>query len=281
MMLEDIKRVSQISKKKVEYMERAFSGYMVLSMLAGIYVGFGIILIFTIGAPFAAASSAATRLIMGLSFGIALSLVIFAGSELFTGNNMFCLVGGLTREIGWDKIFLLSFLCYIGNLIGSLLLAWMVVASGTVSSLPQSDFIIKIASSKMNLPVSELFIRGILCNWLVCLAIWTAGRTQNDASKLILIFWCLFAFIGSGFEHSVANMTLLGIGLFLPHGESISWFGFARNLIPVTLGNIIGGGVFVGGLYWIVSPHRVINLQEKGLVVEGSRVQGIEESVSS
>ncbi len=281
MMMDDIKRVSQISQKKAAYMENSMSGYLVLSLLAGIYVGFGIILIFTIGAPFAAASSAATKLIMGLSFGIALSLVIFAGSELFTGNNMFCLVGGLTGEIGWDKIFKLSLICYIGNLAGSLLLAWLVVASGTLSFPPQSDFIIKVTSLKMNLPFYELFLRGILCNWLVCLAVWTAGRTQSDSAKLILIFWCLFAFIGSGFEHSVANMTLLGIGLFLPHGDSISWFGFAKNLIPVTLGNIIGGGFFVGGLYWIVSPHRVVNRQEKGLVVEGSRVQGIEESTSS
>jgi len=277
MMIEEIKNASAISKKKVAYMEESTPGYLVLSILAGIYVGFGIILIFTIGAPFAAASSAATKLIMGLSFGIALSLVIFAGSELFTGNNLFCLVGGLTGEIGWDKIFKLSLICYIGNLAGSLLLAKLVVASGTISSLPQSDFIVKIVSSKMNLPVSELFVRGILCNWLVCLAIWTAGRTQSDAAKLILIFWCLFAFIGSGFEHSVANMTLLGIGLFLPHADSISWYGFARNLIPVTLGNIIGGGVFVGGLYWIVSPHRVINLQEKSLKVKGSRVHEAEE----
>lgn len=277
MMMDDIKRTSQISKKKVAYMEDSTIGYLILSLLAGIYVGFGIILIFTVGAPFAAASSAATRLIMGLSFGIALSLVIFAGSELFTGNNMFCLIGGLTGEIGWDKIFLLSLLCYIGNIIGSIALAWLVVASGTVSSPPQSDFIVKVVSSKMNLPILELFFRGILCNWLVCLAVWTASRTQNDAAKLLLIFWCLFAFIGSGFEHSVANMTLLGMGLFLPHGDGISWFGFMRNLIPVTLGNIIGGGVFVGGLYWIVSPYRVINIQEKGLVIEGSSVQGIEE----
>ena len=262
MMMDDIKRISRISKTKVDYMEKSLPGYMVLSLLAGIYVGFGIILIFSVGAPLAVASSAATKLVMGLSFGIALSLVIFAGSELFTGNNMFCLVGGLTGEIGWGKIFLLSLLCFIGNLIGSVALAWLVVASGTLSSPPQSDFILKVVSSKMNLPIPELFFRGILCNWLVCLAVWTAGRTQNDAAKLILIFWCLFAFIGSGFEHSVANMTLLGIGLFLPHGDSISWFGFARNLIPVTLGNIIGGGIFVGGLYWIISPHRVIKAVE-------------------
>ena len=258
MMIDDIKRISKISKNKIAYMEESIPGYLILSLLAGIYVGFGIILIFTIGAPFAAGSSAATKLIMGLSFGIALSLVIFAGSELFTGNNMFCLVGGLTGEIGWGKICLLSFLCLMGNLIGSISLAWLVVASGTLSLSPQSDFIIKVVSSKMNLPILELVVRGILCNWLVCLAVWTACRTQNDAAKLILIFWCLFAFIGSGFEHSVANMTLLGIGLFLPHGDSISWYGFARNLIPVILGNIIGGGFLVGGLYWIVSPHRVI-----------------------
>lgn len=92
----------------------------------------------------------------------------------------------------------------------------------------------------MNLPVSELFFRGILCNWLVCLAIWTASRTKSDAAKIMLIFWMLFAFVASGYEHSVANMTFLSLALLLPHPDAISAAGLFHNLIPVTLGNIVG-----------------------------------------
>ncbi len=87
----------------------------------------------------------------------------------------------------------------------------------------------------------------------MCLALWTSGQAKSDVAKCILIFWCLFAFIASGFEHSVANMTLLSIALFFPHGDTVSWLGFANNLTWVTLGNIAGGGVFVGGMYWLAT----------------------------
>lgn len=109
----------------------------------------------------------------------------------------------------------------------------------------------------MSLPFSELFFRGILCNWLVCLALWMSSRAKSETAKLVLIWWCLFAFIASGYEHSVANMTLLSVAVLLPnHPETVSIAGWFHNMIPVTLGNIIGGGVFVGMAYWLISPVR-------------------------
>jgi nitrite transporter NirC len=106
----------------------------------------------------------------------------------------------------------------------------------------------------MALPFGAALFKGILANWLVCLAVWGAARTQNDVAKLILIFWCLFGFIGAGYEHSIANMTLFGLALFQPHGDAISWMGFLNNLIPVTIGNTIAGAVLVAGAYWFSSP---------------------------
>jgi nitrite transporter NirC len=85
-------------------------------------------------------------------------------------------------------------------------------------------------------------------------------RAQGDAAKLVMIFWCLFAYIGAGFEHSVANMTLLGIGLLQAHPDAISWSGFVHNMVPVTLGNIVGGAIFVGGLYWLANAHISVPL---------------------
>ncbi|MCC6385822.1 MAG: formate/nitrite transporter family protein [Dehalococcoidia bacterium] len=245
-----VEAVAGAAAKKARYLRESPSGYFILSALAGAYVGFGIILIFAIGAPLSAAGSPFTKVVMGASFGIALSLVIFAGSELFTGNNMVMMIGALKRTsspVALGSVWALSFL---GNLAGSLLLAWLVAKSGVLGGAPQLGFVQKTVETKMHLPASELFVRGILCNWLVCLAVWSAMRAQTEMARLVMIFWCLFAFIGAGFEHSVANMTLLAVGLFQEHGAAITWGGFVHNLAPVTLGNIVGGAAFVGGAYW-------------------------------
>ncbi len=242
------------ARQKANLATREPLRYLVLSALAGAYVGLGIILIFAIGAPMAAAGAPGTKALMGASFGIALSLVVFAGSELFTGNNLVMTIGGLGRKVSWGETLRVWALSYAGNLAGSLLLAAATVAAGLVAKAPTRDFVLQVSAAKMAAPVSELFFRGLLCNVLVCLAVWTAARAKEDIAKLVLIFWCLFAFIGAGFEHSVANMTLLGLGLLVPHDPAlVSWAGFVRNLVPVTLGNVVGGAVFVGAAYWYVT----------------------------
>lgn len=253
----DHERIAGVAKKKVGFLDTSLGGYLVLSAMAGIYLGFGIALIFSLGGPLAAAGSPVVKLVMGASFGIALTLVIFAGSELFTGNNMIGAIGGLSRSVTWGQVFQLNFWSWFGNLFGSLVLAWLVVESGVFAKGPTADMIQKVAGVKMSLGPWELFVRGILCNWLICLAVWMAGRTTNDAAKIMLIFWCLFAFIGIGFEHSIANQSFLGMALFMPHEAAVSWAGFWYNQLFVVLGNIVGGGMFVGGLYWFVSPYRV------------------------
>jgi nitrite transporter NirC len=253
---QDVTKIAELSKSKAACLDRTPGGYLILSALAGVYLAFGITLIFSVGAPFSAEGAAGVKLVMGASFGIALSLVVFAGSELFTGNNMVCAIGALDGAISWSTLGRLWLFSLAGNLVGSVALAWLVVESGVLSHAPQSDLLMKVAATKMTLSGGELLARGILCNWLVCLAVWTAGRTTSDSAKLVLIFWCLLAFVGSGFEHSIANQSLLSMALFLPHPGSVTWVGFAWNQGWVILGNIIGGSVFVGGLYWFASQVR-------------------------
>jgi nitrite transporter len=265
----DHERIAGVAKKKSGFLDTSLGGYLVLSAMAGIYLGFGIALIFSLGAPLAAAGSPEVKLVMGASFGVALTLVIFAGAELFTGNNMIGVIGGLSRSVTWGQVFQLNFWSWFGNLIGSLALAWLVVESGVFAKGPTAEMIQKVAGVKMSLGPWELFVRGILCNWLICLAVWTTGRTTNDAAKIMLIFWCLFAFIGIGFEHSVANQSFLGMALFMPHEGAVSWAGFWYNQLFVVLGNIVGGGVFVGGLYWLVSPYRVEGTEPVAVPVSG------------
>jgi nitrite transporter NirC len=250
----EMQKISDASEKKIAFMKKSPLSYILLSALAGIYLGFGIVLIFSISGPIAAAGGGAyLKLIMGATFGIALSLVIFAGSELFTGNNMVFAISSLEKRVGLGPIIILFIMCFIGNYLGSAFLAWLVVKGG---SLPEASnqLILKVSAMKMALDPQEAFIRGILCNWLVCLAVWISLRTKEETARLIMIFWCLFAFIGSGFEHSIANQTLLSMAMFLPHGPEISIAGFAHNQLYVVLGNLVGGGAFVGAVYWFASP---------------------------
>jgi len=228
----------------------------VLSALAGIYVGFGIILIFAIGGPIHADDGPFLKLVMGASFGIALSLVIFAGSELFTGSNMILVVGRFQNKTSMGPVLKSWLLCYLGNLIGSVFLAWLVFHGDSLAESSKT-LVLQVSSMKMNTGAKELFVRGILCNWLVCLAVWLAVKAKSETAKLIMIFWCLFAFISSGFEHCVANMTLLSLGLLIPHGAEISFAGGLHNLAWVTLGNIVGGALFVGMAYGFASAKNV------------------------
>ncbi|WP_018751550.1 formate/nitrite transporter family protein [Paenibacillus sanguinis] len=253
----NIEALVESAVKKKDKMNESLLRYFVSAMMAGAYVGLAIILIFSIGAPLAAEKSPYQMMLMGMSFGLALTLVVFAGSELFTGNNMFFTISTLARRTtvrdtakNWSLVFL-------GNLAGAVLLCLLIVGSGLFKSATPEHLIFAASAKKMSAPVTELFFRGILCNWLVCLSLWMANRTKEDIAKLVLLWWCLYAFIASGYEHSVANMTLLSLSLLLPnHPETITLAGWAHNMVPVTLGNMVGGAVFVGMAYWFVSPLR-------------------------
>ena len=249
MFVDNVNTMARAANVKVAHLNRSGPAYFVSAVLVGAYIGIGIVLIFSLGAPLAALGSPFVRLVMGSAFGIALILVVFAGGELFTGNNMIMMLGVTRREVSLAGLLKVWAYSWSGNLVGSLLLAFLVISSGALDHA--GGFIEKVAAAKMTMPPMQMFLRGILCNWLVCLALWASGRTSNDAAKCIVIFWCLFAFIACGYEHSVANMTLLGMSLFARDGGEVSWMGFGKNLLFVTFGNIVGGVLFVGGMYWL------------------------------
>lgn len=257
MYLETIDKFAEAAEKKVSTLKTSKMRYLVASMLAGVYIGLGIMLIYSIGSPFAAAGSPAVKILMGISFGVALTLVVFAGGELFTSCNMIMMIGSLTKRVAWKDTLAIWFWCYLGNLIGSLIFAFAIAKSGLISVDPYASYIAKSAYLKMSAPYEQLFIRAIFCNMLVCLAIWMCYRVKGESAKLLLVFWCLFTFISSGFEHSVANMSLFGMALFSQYDPShVSWVGFIRNLSVVTLGNMVGGGLFIGAAYYYLSNNE-------------------------
>jgi nitrite transporter len=245
---------AQVAADKAAFARDKPSAFLVSSMMAGAYVGIGIILIFTLGQQI---DPSLRSLVMGACFGIALTLVVFAGSDLFTGHTLFMTIGVARGSVDFAALVRCWALAWIGNLIGSALLAFVFWLGGGGQILKDgADLIFNASAAKMNAPALALLARGALCNWLVCLALWTSARATSDAAKCILIWWCLFAFIAAGFEHSVANMTVFSIALLGNHPSSVSLAGMAYNLLWVTIGNIVGGAGFVGLGYLAASPKE-------------------------
>ncbi|WP_323018773.1 formate/nitrite transporter family protein [Castellaniella sp.] len=240
---------------KLSQLRRKPQGFFVACMLAGAYIGLGIILIFTLGSSI---PSALRPLAMGATFGIALILVVIAGAELFTGHTM---VMALRRYRGrgtWADAATVLCASWVGNLCGALVLVGLFVMGGGGGLLDDPQGLVMTAAAhKMTAGGASLFARAVLCNWLVCLAVWMSARVSSDSARCIVIFWCLLAFVGSGYEHSVANMTLLLLALAGNHPDTVSLGGMFWNLGWVTLGNIVGGAVFVAGAYRIASTAAV------------------------
>ncbi len=245
--------MTNASETKLGLLQKNPAGYFFASVLAGIFVGFGTLLIFTIGGMLA--GTPYTKIIMGISFGIALSLVIIAGAELFTGNNMVMAAGALDRKVSWANSAKLWAVCYLGNWAGAILLALLFFGTGLLSG-DTAGFIAQSSAAKMAIPPAALFFRGMLCNMLVCLAVWMTFRTKSDAAKLMMVFWCLFAFITTGFEHSIANMTLLTAGMLSPAGAAVSLGGYFYNILLSTLGNMAGAILLIALPYFIVSRKK-------------------------
>lgn len=246
MFKEEYLAAAEAAAGKVQFLKTQPMRYFVLSVLAGMFIGFGVLLAYSVGGQLA--GSPATKLIMGCVFGVALSLVIIAGAELFTGNTFSMTAGLMHRKIRWEDALWLWAVCWAGNLVGGVLLAWLYHLTG-LGTGQVAAFMASGALTKMTAGGVPLFTRGILCNFLVCLAVWCSIRVKDSAGKLIMTWWCLLAFITTGFEHSVANMTLLSAALMEPAGVELTMTGFWFNLLIVTLGNIVGGVVFVGLAY--------------------------------
>lgn len=229
-------------------------GYFLLSVLAGMFIGFGVLLVFTLSG--AMQGAAYTKLVMGCTFSVALSLVVMAGAELFTGNNLVMAAGVLKKTVTAGDALKLWGICWLGNLVGSVLLAMLFNATGLYSDATLTAMT-GAAAAKMTAGFVPLLTRGMLCNMLVCLAVWCGFRCKSESGKLIMVFWCILAFFATGFEHSIANMTLLTLALLNNGGNTaISMGGYWFNLLTVTLGNMIGGILLVAVPYYMAGSAK-------------------------
>lgn len=250
MFREEMKAAGDAAAAKRALLDASPAAYLISAILAGVYIGFGSIVM---GSCAGAFEGGVRRIVGAAVFPAALSMVIMAGSELFTGNAFTMTAGVLVGSVRTRDLARVWAWSYAGNLIGSLALSAIFCASGLLSG-STAGFFAGAAAAKTSAPAHELFARGVLCNILVCVAVWSCTKMKSESGKLVMIFWCVFTFVASGFEHSIANMTTIAIGA-MTEGSAVTLSSAAWSLAAVTAGNIVGGSLAVALPYWIISKR--------------------------
>lgn len=255
MFQEEFQAVCNSGKAKYGLLKNNPLGYFVSSMVAGMFISFGSFVTFVMGTPLKEAGDPMMKAVMAFSFAAALSLVVAAGAELFTGNNFVMTSASLNKVVTWGNTIKLWIICYIGNFLGSIACVFVFQLTG-VPKGAVGEMFASTAATKVGLGPVELLTRAILCNILVCLAVWCSIKLKNEVAKLIMVFWCIYVFMICGCEHSIANMSIIGVGLLNKGDAAISISGYLYNLSLVTVGNMIGGAVFVAIPYYLISKNK-------------------------
>ncbi len=233
---------------------------LLLSFMAGAYIALGGVVAMIIGKDcpaLAAANPGLAKLLFASVFPVGIIMAVINGAELFTGNTGIMLPSVLSGQITWRAMLCNWSLVYLGNLVGSLFVAYaLCYASGLIRSGHLGAAAVSIAESKLSPSWGQLLLRAIGCNWLVCLGIWIAMAADDVAGKVWGLWFPIMAFVAIGFEHSVANMFFVPLGML--NGANVTvWQFLWHNLLPVTIGNIIGGSLLVGAAYWWVYARPV------------------------
>ncbi|MFN8188356.1 MAG: formate/nitrite transporter family protein [Gaiellales bacterium] len=242
-----------------------------LAVLAGAFIAMGAVFATTVLAGSSELPFGVARLLAGLAFTLGLVLVVVAGAELFTGNNLMVMAWA-SRRLATGRLLTVWAIVYVGNFAGAVATAGLVAASGQYEfgkgAIGQAA--LAIAATKTGLGFGQAIALGALCNALVCIAVWLTYSAHTTGDKILAIILPIAAFVAAGFEHSVANMYFVAAGLFIeqdaafvaslsgePDLSGLTWHGFlVDNLVPVTIGNILGGSLMVGAVYWFVYLRR-------------------------
>lgn len=227
--------------------------FIVLALLGGAFIAFGGLLTVIVagGMPsVAAANPGLVKLMAGALFPVGLIMVSVAGADLFTSDCAALTIPGLQRKISWQSVLKIWGISYVCNFIGAQFIAYVLAHEvGLIASSPWKDYLHHLAGSKIELSFGTVFLKGIGANWLVCLGTWMGFAGKDVAGKAIGIWIPVMLFVTLGYEHSIANMFFIPAAIY--SGADITWGSFlSSNLLPATLGNIVGGAVFVGCAYW-------------------------------
>lgn len=257
---EVIESAIEIGQKKVSISNKSFGKLSILSILAGAYIAFGGTLSLIVGYGFPEATAdnpSLQRILSGFMFPIGLILVVILGAELFTGNNALLIPAYMQRKYKMWDVMKNWGLVYLGNFVGAVTFTYLFVYEcGLTANSPYMDAVVKIAENKVcTMSWLTVFLKGIGANWCVCLAVWLALSSKSFVGKMIGCWLPVMAFVALGYEHSIANMFYIPAGVF--EGAQISLYdAIINSFIPATIGNIVGGAVFVGMAYAYINNKK-------------------------
>lgn len=253
------KITEDLFNKSIAFLNKPVKEILIGGILAGIFVSIAAITSVTVCSDMSSYFGFGfTKLIFGVVFTLGLTLIVLSGSELFTGSNLY-IVSIYKDKKYFKKVFRNWILIYLSNFLGAIILIFLIFKTGILNDQLIQKYIVNITKSKLNLTMSEAFVRGIMCNFLVCLAVRVGEASEEVSGKIMGYIYVIGAFVINSFEHSIANMFFIPTGILVAakNGIYLSWETFfIGNLLPVTIGNIIGGGLFVGVVYQVMhSKH--------------------------
>ncbi len=247
-----VEKAAESGVRKLSLLHHDPGRYLTRSVLAGMQLSIVLFVFWSLSYNLHDVSIG--KVIASAFFGVGLTIIVFTNAELFTSNNMYLAVSSAEGRTSWSQSVLLWVACYLGNFVGALVVAGLLYGAGVLDALPADHALYTGAEHKVHQAGSVIFFKGILANWIVCLAVRVALRCKEDIAKIAVLVLIVFIFLYLGFEHSIANMGTFSMSI-LGHG-SISVADAIHNLIYSTLGNIVGGVVFVGLPFAYINPSE-------------------------
>lgn len=242
----DIDILSKLGHIKYDIMKKEPVRFFTRAFMAGAYLGAAAILSYTLGAVLQDHGTVA-KIAVAASFGIGLVAIVYLGAELFTGNCFVTIIPVLKGELKFRNIIPMWIVCFLGNVVGMTLLCFLFIKSGAQAHL-MGDYLRPIMESKLTFDVGELFIKGILCNFIVCIAAYSGIKIKDETARLIVIMLFVMAFVLPGFEHCIANAGIFMMGM-TQLGTTVNWSGVPLHMLISTLGNIVGGCMLAVPIY--------------------------------
>lgn len=246
-------QVEQLAYKKRKIYNNSILRYLGRAILASFFIGFGVIVAFKTGNFFFSVGSPLAYPAAAITFGAAIIMISYAGGDLFTGDTFYYSYSSIRKKQTWSTTFKMLAFSYLGNFIGAVLFALLVLGTKLYADFSTHEMLLYAATNKLNASTSEIFFRAILCNWLVCLAFFIPLGMKNDGAKMFVMMLLVFCFFISGYEHSIANMSIFSIAMVTQPWGTITIDQLIHNLVPATIGNFIGGAGFMGVAYYYMN----------------------------
>jgi nitrite transporter NirC len=237
---EDVQKFSNAAVAKAKLLESNFGKYFIRAIMAGFFISVAMIFSNVVANLFKDSDPAMGKFLSGFVFAIAVLLIVFIGSELFTVNNLVMAFGAYDKKVTWGQVGKVWLVSYVGNFVGCLIFSLIFVFAGASGT---ADYFGSFIGNKLSIPLVEMFMRAVLCNFFVCLAVACGIKLKNEAAKFCMICMCIAGFVISGFEHCIANMATFVVAYCLV--PDVSLVGILRSMVVVTLGNIVGGSVLL------------------------------------